>query len=145
MRAQHSFKKQTNPAGQEHPKQQGSGYCFKFHQRVVCAAGCAFKHLCYKYEGPHPVSRYNFCGQSRLSSTRPLPAKSQPQKKKTYLHLNTMPGPLFHLPDGSPASQAIFTDKLSMVVKYCGLDPSRYKGHSFRIGAPLLCGGCWNV
>ena len=24
---------------------------------------------------------------------------------------------------------------LSMAIKYCGLDPSRYKGHSFRIGA----------
>ena len=22
-----------------------------------------------------------------------------------------------------------------MAIKYCGLDPSRYKGHSFRIGA----------
>ena len=46
-----------------------------------------------------------------------------------------MPGPLFRLADGSPVSRAIFNDKLSMAIKYCGLDPSRYKGHSFRIGA----------
>lgn len=45
------------------------------------------------------------------------------------------PGPLFILGDGSPVSRAAFTEKLSMAIKYCGLDPSRYKGHSFRIGA----------
>ena len=45
------------------------------------------------------------------------------------------PGPLFRLADGSPVSQAIFIDKLSMAFKYCSLDPSHYKGHSFRIGA----------
>ena len=53
-----------------------------------------------------------------------------------YLSLRgSMPGPLFRLADGSPVSRAIFNDKLSMAIKYCGLDPSRYKGHSFRIGA----------
>ena len=53
-----------------------------------------------------------------------------------YLSLRgSMPGPLFCLADGSPVSRAIFNDKLSMAIKYCGLDPSRYKGHSFRIGA----------
>ena len=84
MRAQHSFKKHTNPAGQGRPKQQDQvtprGYCFKFHWGVACAPGCAFKHLCFKCEGPHPVSRCNFRGQSRPSSTRPPSAKSQPQK-----------------------------------------------------------------
>ena len=84
MRAQHSFKKQTNPAGQGRAKQQDQGipkgYCFKFHRGVACDAGCAFKHLCYKCERPHPVSRCNFRGQSRPSSNRPLPAKSQPEK-----------------------------------------------------------------
>lgn len=53
-----------------------------------------------------------------------------------YLSLRgSGPGPLFCLVDGSPVSRAIFIDKLSMAIKYCGLDPSRYKGHSFRIGA----------
>lgn len=31
--------------------------------------------------------------------------------------------------------QDLFFQKLSICIKYCGLDPSRYKGHSFRIGA----------
>ena len=53
-----------------------------------------------------------------------------------YLSLRgDRPGPLFRLADGSPISRAIFIDKLSVAIKYCGLDPSRYKGHSFRIGA----------
>lgn len=53
-----------------------------------------------------------------------------------YLSLRgSKPGPLFVLVDGLPVTQAFFSDKLSMAIKYCGLDPSRYKGHSFRIGA----------
>ena len=84
MRAQHSFKKHTNPAsqGRIRPQNQGTpkGYCFKFHRGVDCDAGCAFKHLCYKCEGPHAVSRCNFRGQSRTSSSQPMPAKSQPRK-----------------------------------------------------------------
>ena len=46
------------------------------------------------------------------------------------------PGPHFVLVDGSPVTQAFFSVKLSMAtIKYCSLDLSRYKGHSFRIGA----------
>ena len=84
MRAQHSLKKRSDPAGQGRAKQQDQGtpkgYCFKYNRGVACDAGCAFKHLFYKCEGPHPVSRCNFRGQRRPFSTRPLPAKSQPQK-----------------------------------------------------------------
>ena len=45
------------------------------------------------------------------------------------------PGPLFQMPNGSPVPRAIFTEKLSTALKFCGLDPTRYKGHSFHIGA----------
>lgn len=45
------------------------------------------------------------------------------------------PGPLFILADGPAVSRTQFTENLSIAFKYCGLDPSRYKGHSFRIGA----------
>ena len=51
------------------------------------------------------------------------------------LSQKVIPGPLFVLGDGSPVSIAAFTEKLSMAIKYCGFEPSRYKGHSFRIGA----------
>ena len=45
------------------------------------------------------------------------------------------PGPLLVSATKSPVSRAEFDNKLSMAIKYCSLDPSRYKGHSFRIGA----------
>jgi len=84
MRAQHSVKKQTTTAilGRAKPQDRGTpkGYCFKFHRGMECVANCAFKHLCYKCEGSHPVSRCNFRGQSRIPSHKPLPAKSHPKK-----------------------------------------------------------------
>ena len=80
---QHSLKKQASPASQGRSKPQDqvipNWYCFKFHRGVSCDSGFAFKYLCYKCDGPHPVSRCNFRGQSRTSSNRPLPAKSQQQ------------------------------------------------------------------
>ena len=45
------------------------------------------------------------------------------------------PGPVFILADGSAVTRTQFTEQLSIAFKYCGLNPSRYKGHSFRIGA----------
>lgn len=44
-------------------------------------------------------------------------------------------GPLFQMPNGSPVPRSILTEKLFTALKFSGLDPSRYKGHSFRIGA----------
>lgn len=45
------------------------------------------------------------------------------------------PGPLFRMADTSPVSRAYFSSTLSTVLKFCSMDPTRYKGHSFRIGA----------
>lgn len=44
-------------------------------------------------------------------------------------------GALFVMPDGSPVSRSFFTDKLTTALRYGGLDPAKYKAHSFRIGA----------
>ena len=53
-----------------------------------------------------------------------------------YLLLRgSSPGFLFQHLDGSPVTRSEFTVWLDTVIKSCGLDPSRYKGHSFRIGA----------
>ena len=49
-------------------------------------------------------------------------------------HRGPMPGPLL-IDCGKPITRNIFVEKLSWAVKSCGLDSSRYKGHSFRIGA----------
>ena len=54
----------------------------------------------------------------------------------SYLTLRGIgPGPLFMTVDGSPVSRAWFSNQLSLAIQLCGLAPSRYKGHSFRIGA----------
>ena len=47
----------------------------------------------------------------------------------------TVRGPLFINQDGSPVLRSEFSKMLSSVIQLCNLDPNRYKGHSFRIGA----------
>ena len=44
-------------------------------------------------------------------------------------------GPLFMTPDGAAVSRHFFSQILFLVFQRCGLDSSKYKGHSFRIGA----------
>ena len=44
-------------------------------------------------------------------------------------------GPLFINHDGSPVLRSEFSKMLGSVIRLCNLDPNRYKGHSFRIGA----------
>ena len=44
-------------------------------------------------------------------------------------------GPLFMTPNGTAVSRHSFTQILSLVFQRCDLDSSKYKGHSFRIGA----------
>ena len=45
------------------------------------------------------------------------------------------PGPLFCYTDMSPVTVSQFNAVLHRCLIFCGLDTSRYKGHSFRIGA----------
>ncbi|XP_064645370.1 uncharacterized protein LOC135498830 isoform X2 [Lineus longissimus] len=53
-----------------------------------------------------------------------------------YLSLRgTTPGPLFLAPSGAPLLRRDFDRMLKLVLAFCGLDSSRFKGHSFRIGA----------
>ena len=44
-------------------------------------------------------------------------------------------GPLFINGDGSPVLRSNFCKAFCTIFRLCGLDPSRYKGHSFRTGA----------
>ena len=53
-----------------------------------------------------------------------------------YLSLRGQsPGPLFCWPDASPICRSFFVTALSEDLNFCDLDGSRYKSHSFRIGA----------
>ena len=44
-------------------------------------------------------------------------------------------GPLFALANGDPITVTQFNRQLQLALSFCGLDSSRYKSHSFRIGA----------
>ena len=48
------------------------------------------------------------------------------------------PGPLFCFADGSPVKTSQFTQQLQQALNFCGLDSTKYKSHSFRIGAASL-------
>ena len=50
----------------------------------------------------------------------------------------TIPGALFCFSDGSPVQTSHFTQQLRQAPNFCGLDSSKYKSHSFRIGAASL-------
>ena len=47
-------------------------------------------------------------------------------------------GPLFCLADGSGVKTEVFTHQLKGALAFCDLDCSRYKAHSFCIGAASL-------
>ena len=47
----------------------------------------------------------------------------------------TLNGPLFINQDGCPVLRSDFSKMLCSIIQLCNLDPNRYKGHSFRIGA----------
>ena len=51
-------------------------------------------------------------------------------------------GPLFRTYDGHAVSRKLFTDYLALIFRICGLDPTKYKGHSFRIGAATFAAEC---
>ena len=49
--------------------------------------------------------------------------------------LGLRPGAIFVSEGGLPVSKSVFSSQLLRVCHLCGLHRSRYKGHSFRIGA----------
>ena len=83
---------------------------------------CNFKHHYNERSFSLVISRQQVCCPVQLLSS--------------YLSLRgNSTGPLFKAMDGSPISRTYFASQLSLAISLCGLDPSRYKGHSFRIGA----------
>ena len=87
MRAQHSpFNKPQSLATSVQPKMHNhippKGYCFRFNRGVECAAGCNFKHQCFKCDGLHQASRCNFRAHRRPSTKQPQPSKPLPAKSK---------------------------------------------------------------
>ena len=53
-----------------------------------------------------------------------------------YLHVRiSSSGPLFCRQNGQPLKRTLFDSILHKNISFCGLDSSKYKGHSFRLGA----------
>lgn len=52
------------------------------------------------------------------------------------------PGPLFRTREGLAVSRKQFTEFLAIIFRACGLDSTKYKGHSFRIGAATFAAEC---
>jgi integrase len=52
--------------------------------------------------------------------------------KSLFPHVS---GPFFQFVDGTPVTYSYVNSELSKAIAFAGLDPKRYKGHSFRIGA----------
>ena len=50
-------------------------------------------------------------------------------------------GAIFITKGGLPVTREAFAWQLSEAIRLCGLDPARYKGHSFRIGAASYAAG----
>ena len=81
--------------------------------------------------------KHNVSGPPHKISFGHGPSKMSPvQALKTYLQLRgSQPGPLFCSITGQPISRHAFDCQLHKTLKFCHLDGSKYKGHSFRIGA----------
>lgn len=65
-----------------------------------------------------------------------------------YLNLKgSSPGPMFYWADLSSISRNFFTKALADSPRFCALDVSGYKSHSFRIGAASWAAsqGLWNA
>ena len=53
----------------------------------------------------------------------------------TYLQMFMLrSSPLFQFQGGSPIPYAFVTNKMADLLNFIGINPSFYKGHSFRIG-----------
>ena len=77
---------------------------------------------------------YNACPFSIVVSRQPQYCPVELLVK--YLAMGgPRPGAQFITVDGLPVSRSQFSNQLLSAIQFCGLSPSVYKGHSFRIGA----------
>ena len=105
---------------------------FKFlvnngHPQIIKIIITAFKHNTDRKPFEISIDRENtlpFC-----------PVKSLVEKSKLR---GALPWPLFCQQNLTPITVYQFNTEVSRCLQFCGLDTTRYKGHSFRIGAASL-------
>lgn len=82
------------------------------------------------YKHSHGSQKQFFVPAQHDSNTCPV------YSLRSYLNLRkTSSGPLFAFMNDSPIPRSYFDRHLRLALTYLGFDPSKYKGHSFRIGA----------
>ncbi|XP_062590567.1 uncharacterized protein LOC134252145 isoform X2 [Saccostrea cucullata] len=90
--------------------------------------------------------KHNSSGQPKYISFTHGPCQiSAVESLAQYLNIRkNIEGPLFILNGGLPLTRGLFDKTLHKCLLSCGLDGTRYKGHSFRIGAATLAAqkGC---
>jgi site-specific recombinase XerD len=75
-------------------------------------------------------------GRQKILEIRKLNRKCPVKALKDYLELRgSEPGYLFMWPSHKPVTREEFCKGLKAALNFCGLDPSVYTSHSFRIGA----------
>ena len=90
----------------------------------------AFKLTFGDFKRSHNSRPFSVVLSRQPNSTCPVVLLSK------YLTLRGVrPGAIFVSEGGLPVSRSVFSSQLLRACHLCGLDPSRYKGHSFRIGA----------
>ena len=89
---------------------------------------------CYKYHLAGPPVKLTFShGPTDISAVQAM--------IKYIRRRGHHPGPLFCLQDLSPVPRSVFDKQLHQCLSFCKLDGSKYKGHSFRIGAASFLAG----
>lgn len=100
--------------------------------KLISSAGelMAFKLTFGDFKHSYNTRPFSVILSRQPNSTCPVALLSQ------YFTLRGFrPGAIFLSEDGLPVSRSFFSNQLLRACHLCGLDPSRYKGHSFRIGA----------
>ena len=90
----------------------------------------AFKLTFEDFKHNYNARPFSLVLSRQPNSTCPVVLLSQ------YLTLRGLsPGSIFVSEGGLPVSRSVFSNRLLRACQLRGIDPSRYKGHSFRIGA----------
>ena len=90
----------------------------------------AFKDTFGNFKHSYNARPFSVILSRQPHSTCPVALLSQYFTLRGFRH-----GAIFLSEDRLPVSRSFFSNQLLRACQLCGLDPSRYKGHSFRIGA----------
>ncbi|XP_062618200.1 uncharacterized protein LOC134279801 isoform X1 [Saccostrea cucullata] len=100
---------------------------FQFKRQKPCSVQLVLRHFkTQKMNEPIII-----CLESSANSEI-CPVNALYVYQSQYSHRS---GPLFQFKDGTPLSYNYVSKQLAASVKFTGLNPALYKGHSFRIGA----------